>query len=60
MHTARTLPPLRENWVVDCHGPHFPHRDHGARTWMNTRVRVLSATDEDFDVVPTARGSAGR
>lgn len=26
-----------------------------ARTWMNTRVRVLNATYEDFDVVPAAR-----
>lgn len=26
-----------------------------ARTWMNTRVQVLNATYEDFDVVPAAR-----
>lgn len=26
-----------------------------ARTWMNTRVRVLNSTFEDFDVVPAAR-----
>ncbi len=26
-----------------------------ARTWMNTRVRVLNATYEDFDVIPAAR-----
>ncbi|MGO4201088.1 HNH endonuclease [Rhodococcus sp. TAF43] len=25
------------------------------RTWMNTRVRVLNATYEDFDLVPAAR-----
>lgn len=26
-----------------------------ARTWMNSRVRVLNSTYEDFDVVPAAR-----
>ena len=26
-----------------------------ARTWMNTRVRVLNVTYEDFDLVPAAR-----
>ncbi len=34
---------------------HTPATAITARTWMNTRVRVLNATYEDFDVVPAAR-----
>lgn len=33
---------------------HTPATAITARTWMNTRVRVLNATYEDFDVVPAA------
>ncbi|WP_305091414.1 HNH endonuclease [Prescottella sp. R16] len=34
---------------------HPPGTAITARTWMNTRVRVLNSTYEDFDVVPAAR-----
>ncbi len=34
---------------------HRPPTAITARTWMNTRVRVLNVTYEDFDVVPAAR-----
>lgn len=33
----------------------MPSSATATRTWMNTQVRVLNATYEDFDLVPAAR-----